>query len=200
MFTDEQFTRSLGNALRAATDDLTYDRPAPVPPRISLATTPRLLVGAAGVGAVIVAATVVPGHVATPGHRTGPTATAVAPKTGTVVTRTFTLAGYTMSYHQAAGAQQLYGEFVAAVPSGAEPVAAPISVLDGATVAEYVGVDPTTGYEAAYVVFTNRRVLEITSPDATHDELVALLMSAAPTPVPAGDTGNTAVRDLPPAG
>jgi hypothetical protein len=197
MFTDEQFTRSLGDAFHAATADLSYDRPAPAPPRVSLATAPRLLAGAAGVGAVIVAATAVPNHVATQGQRTGPTATAVSPNAGKVVTRTFTLAGYTMTYHQAAGAQQLYSEFVAAVPSGAGPVDAPIAVLDGATVAEYVGVDPTTGYNAAYVVFTNGRVLEITSSDATHDELVALLMSAQPVPVPvAGAAGNKVVRDL----
>ncbi len=182
MFTDEQFTRSLGDAFRAATADLSYDRPAPAPPRVSLATAPRLLVGAAGVGAVIVAASAVSTHVATQGHRTGPTATAVRPKAGRVVTRTFTLAGYTMKYHQAADAQQLYGEFVAAVPSDAEPVDVPVAALDGATVAEYVGVDPTTGYNAAYVVSPEHgRVLEITSSDATHDELVALLMSAQPT-------------------
>src|SRR5580658_8939550 len=197
MFTDEQFTRSLGDAFRAAAADLSYDRPAPVPSRVSLATAPRLLAGAAGVGALIVAAIAVPTHVATQGHRTGPTATAVSPKAGKVVAMKFTLAGYTMTYHQAAGAQQLYGEFVAAVPSDAEPVAVPVAVLDGATVAEYVGIDPTTGYNAAYVVFTNGRILEITSSDATHDELVALLMSAQPTPVPvAGAAGNKVVRDL----
>jgi hypothetical protein len=197
MFTDEQFTRSLGDALRAATEDLSYDRPAPAPPRVSLATAPRLVASAAGVGAVIVAAVALPTHVATPGHRTGQTATAVSPKAGKVVTRTFTLAGYTMTYHEAASAQPLYGEFVAAVPSDAEPVDVPIAVLDGATVAEYVGVDPTTGYNAAYVVFTNGNILEITSSDATHDELVALLMSAQPTPIPvAGETGNKAIRDL----
>ena len=118
----------------------------------------------------------------TQGHRTGPTATAVSPKAGKVVTWTFTLAGYTMTYHQAAGAQQLYGEFVAAVPSDAEPVDAPVAVLDGVPVTEYVGVDPTTGYNAAYVAPVSGRILEITSSDATHDELVALLMSAQPTP------------------
>jgi hypothetical protein len=199
MFTDEQFTRSLGEAFRTATADLSYDRPAPAPPRVSLATTPRLLAGAAGVAAVIVAATTLPTHVATQGDRTGSAATAVRPKAGKAVTMTFTLAGYTMTYHQAAGAEQLYGRFVAAVPSGAEPVAAPVAALDGATVAEYVGVDPTTGYNAAYVVFDNGRILEITSSDATQDELVALLMSAQPTPgsIPvAGETGNSVVRHL----
>ena len=197
MFTDEQITRSLGDAFRAATADLTYDRPAPAPPRVSLATAPRLLVGAAGVGAVIVAATAVSTHVATQGHRTGPTATTVSPKTGKGVTRTFMLAGYTMTYHQAAGAQQLHGEFVAAVPSDAEPVDAPVAVLDGVPITEYVGVDPTTGYNAAYLAPVHGRVLEITSSDATHDELVALLMSARPTQIPVtGQTGNTAIRDL----
>jgi hypothetical protein len=197
MFTDEQFTRSLGDAFRVATADLSYDRPAPAPPRVSPATAPRLLAGAAAVGAVVVAAAVVPTHVAPQGHRTSPTATAVSPKAGKVVTRTFTLAGYTVTYHQAAGAQQLYGEFVAAVPSDAGAVDAPIEALDGATVAEYVGVDPTTGYNAAYVVFDNGHILEITSSDATHDELVAVLMSAQLTSIPvAGDAGNKTIRDL----
>ncbi|MGA2211237.1 MAG: hypothetical protein ABSH30_16570 [Acidimicrobiales bacterium] len=197
MFTDEQFTRSLGDAFRAATADLSYDRPAPAPPLVSLATAPRLLVAAAGVGAVIVAATAIPTHVATQGHRTGPTATAASSKAGKFITRRFTLDGYTMTYHQAAGAQQLYGEFVAAVPSDAEPVDAPIAALNGATVTEWVGVDPTTSDNAAYVVFTNGRILEITSSDATQAELVALLMSAQPASIPvAGGTGNQAIRDL----
>ena len=136
-------------------------------------------------------------HVATQGHRTGPTTTAVSPKPGKVVTRTFRLTGYIMTYHQASGTQQLHGEFVAAVPSEAQPVDTPIAALDGVPVGEYVGVDPTTGYNAAYVAFDNGRILEITSSDATHDELVALLMSAQPTPIPVtGETGNTAIRDL----
>lgn len=197
MFTDEQFTRSLGDAFRDATAELSYDRPAPVPPRVSLATAPRLLAGAAAAGAVVVAATAVPTHVASRGHHAGTPGIAFSPRAGKVVTRTFTLAGFTMTYRQAADAQQLQGQFVAAVPSGAEPVEPPVAALDGATVAEYVGVDPTSGYNAAYVVFTNRDTLEITSSDATHDELVAVLMSAHLGSIPvAGDTGNTVVRDL----
>jgi hypothetical protein len=203
MFTDEQqFTCSLSNAFRSATMDLTYDRALPTPPRVSLATAPLLIATAACVGAVAVAATAGPAHIATQGHRTGPTATAVpaviSPKTGKVVTLKFTLAGYTMTYRQAADAQELYGQFVSEVPANAQPVDGPGAVHDGVPVTYYVGVDLTTGYNAAYVAPVSDRILEITSSDATRDELVALLMSANPTPIPvAGESGNQTVRHKP---
>ena len=130
------------------------------------------------------------------------TATAVpgviSPKTGKVVTLKFTLAGYTMTYRQAADAQELYGQFVSEVPANAQPVDGPGAVHDGVPVTYYVGVDPTTGYNAAYVAPVSDRILEITSSDATRDELVALLMSAHPTPIPvAGESGNQTVRHKP---
>ncbi len=202
MFTDEQqFTCSLNNAFRSATMDLTYDRPLPTPPRVSLATAPLLVATAAFVGAVV-AATAGPAHIATQEHRTGPTATAVpamiSPRAGKDVTLKFTLAGYTMTYRQAADAQELYGQFVGAVPANAQPVDGPGAVHDGVPVTYYVGVDPTTGYNAAYVAPVSSRILEITSSDTTRDELVALLMSAQPTSIPvAGEADNLTVRHKP---
>lgn len=179
MYTDEQLTNSLSAAFHADADNLTYRGPVPAPSSLPRVAAPVALTAAVGVG-VAVAATLGTHHddqrhsAALRGaqhHRVTTPAT-------TVVEKHVRLAGYTFTYHQAAGDAPLYAEFVDRIPTGATPVQTPASTT------AYVGIDPQTGDHAAFVLTEYSNVLEITSADATESELVAMLQSHEPRAIP----------------
>jgi hypothetical protein len=180
MHTDEQFTHALSAAFRSTTDGLTYHGPVPTPSKTPLLAAPVALAGAVGVGLAIASAGA-GGHTGTqPATASGQTTSdqpTQAPPTQ-LVSRTVELAGLSFTYQQAAGDAPLYAQFIDSVPADAKPLQ-----TNGTTKA-YVGVDPKTGYQSAFVVTPSGKVLAITSPDATQAELTTLVQSSRPQAVP----------------
>jgi hypothetical protein len=191
MHTDDQLAHDLGEAFRAATRDLTYAGPVPTPRRSPLVAAPIVVAGTAGVALVLApalhshhSAGVKPAHQiqargpavasssATPaGHRAGRPTTKV-------VTEKLTLAGYTLVYSQPAGDDPLVARVIDQVPADATPIASAGPAKD------YLGVDPDTGDNAAFVDVPGGMEFSISGADATKDELIALMQSDQPRAVP----------------
>ena len=181
MLTDDDLTRELGGAFRAATDDLRYAGRVPTPRTgpglaVPLATTAA---AAAVLGAVWIAAPA--GTPASPSA--GPSAQqGPGPKT---VTSKIEVAGYTFTYRHAAGdelADDLYGVMnPGPVPADARSIEAP----DG--VQAWVGTDPGSGDTALWVQAPTRNagnLFALMSPTWSAVELTDLFHNGDPRPVP----------------
>jgi hypothetical protein len=181
---DDQLTHDLGDAFRAATADLTYAGRVPTPRRTPLIVVPAVVAGTAAV-ALAVASVTSGGH-SGQAHAKAPSAASptsirpvtTAPTRTRLVTKKLKLAGYTLVYSQPSGNDPLYGRIVSAVPASAT------QVPTGGPAKDWVGVDPATGYNTAFVDLGNGRILAITSADATRDELVTMLQAAQPRTIP----------------
>jgi hypothetical protein len=189
--TDDDLTRELGEAFRTATTDLTYRGRTRPPRRVPVA----LPVAAVAATMAVVAVGAV--H-ATDNHHPVGARTAIAPanrrptgvhpsvaRTHRLVTKTLTLAGFTITFQHAAGAPDpVFAELdVASLPAGASPVA-----LSGTEAKAWVGTDPQTGDNAVYVKVPTRnggRLFAVLSATWSQDQLVDLLKAPNPTPVPA---------------
>lgn len=183
MQTDEQFTDQLSQAFRSSTNDLTYSGRVPTPSRPMLAVAPAAVVGVAGISlAVAVTASHADGgqqHAAFgPGDH--PHGTQVSPhhagSAQQLVLRNLRLAGYTLRDEGAATGY--YARVVDKVPDGAKP-----ADDDAPGVKAYIGVDPTTGLQTAYVV-GDEHTIAITSPNASVDQLKSMLTGGDPKAVP----------------
>jgi hypothetical protein len=173
MLTDDELTRELGHAFHSVTADLTYSGRVPAPRRSGMIAIPAAAAGVAVVALVGFAATSGGDHPQA-GHQ--PTALGESKASGTdshrhLTSHTLKLAGYSFSYQEPSGDTPLYGLNVNSVPSDATPVQG-----DDPSTQDYVGVDPSTGYNAGWVEFGDGTILEITSPDATQDQVQQMVV------------------------
>ena len=188
MHTDEQFADTLSQSMRASTANLHYAGPVPTPSQPLRVAAP-IAAAAAAVGlSLAVAASVGSsgGSPATsntsPRHTTaaaaGPTHQLTPMPAAQLISKTLRVAGMTLRYTQLSDATALYAQQADSVPSGAQ------QVNNDWSVKTYLGVQPGTGYQAAFVVTANGQILAITSPDATRSELLAAVqapVSAVPS-------------------
>ena len=186
MLTDDDLSRQLSGAFRAAAHDLTYAGRVPAP-RSPITTIGVPLASSAAVVAAlaVVWASSPDTEVGTPPGADGPTTAATRPSAPKVVTEKVEVAGFTFSYRHAAGdsrADDLYGDMHVTVPDDATPIEAPEGVK------AWVGVDPDSGDHAIYVDAPTRnggQVFALLSPTWTEDQLVDLFRNGRPRPVPA---------------
>jgi hypothetical protein len=184
MQTDEQFTQILSTALHDSTADLRYAGKVPAPTHLSLVVAPTALAGVAGIALAVAATTHGSHHRAVAGNIIyPPTPQPVATQTHPgrtneqLAIRKLRLAGYTLR-DVSGGTSGYYARVVDKVPSSATP-----ADDDAAGVKAYVGVDPTTGLETAYVVSTSR-IIAITSPNSSTVRLKVMLTGGSPQAVP----------------
>jgi hypothetical protein len=183
MQTDEQFASALSQSMHASTADLTYNGKVPARSHISLVVAPAAVAGLAGV-ALAVVATTHGGHprpVAVGSSTPSPTAVPAQrqhPLTAKQLEiHKLKLAGYSLR-EGAGGTSGYYARVVDGIPSSAQP-----ADDDATGVKAFVGVDPTTGLETAYVK-SSTQIIAITSPDSTTVRLRVMLNGGAPQSVP----------------
>lgn len=174
MLTDDDLTRELGAAFRAATEDLTYAGRTR-PPRTLAVVLPSVAT-AATLAAVAVGVSVSDGHhpAAKPGVAS-PIATSTAGTTTRLVTKTLKLEGFTVKYQSVPGDQPpVYAVLgIDSVPANAHEIQ-----LTGTDVRGWVGTYPPTGENAVYVKAPTRNdgsLFALVSPSWTQDQLVGLL-------------------------
>jgi hypothetical protein len=176
MLTDDQLSRDLGDAFRAASEGVTYTGRRQ-PPR---STAPvALSIGAAAVvvaGAIgVVIAT---DEQAAPPAGAAPAAVPEPPRA--MVGDSISLAGVTLRYEREVGSPDPLRERldVDAPPDDATPVPLP-----GTEAQAWVGVDPESGDNALYLQAPTRnggRLFALLSPTWTQDQLVELLRNGTP--------------------
>lgn len=189
MLTDDDLTRELGDAFRAATDDLRYAGRTR-PPRPITAVLPAAVaastLGAVAIGGVYVADRAAPAGapkaVAPIITSARPTAPAVAKPTR--VTRTLKLAGFSVTFRSAAGAPDpVFAEPVhGGLPAGVTAVP-----LSGTAAQAWTGTDPSTGDNALYVkvpTASGSRLFVLLSATWSEQQLIELFRSPQPTAVP----------------
>jgi hypothetical protein len=191
MLTDDDLTRELGAAFRAATTDLTYTgrtRPPRRPAPAVTAAVTTVAIAAVTAGAVSVASHP---HPADGPGAAGPTA--AAPTAGTAaarpsaapptpVTETMTLAGFTISYQHTAGAPD---PVIAELAVGGLPAGVREVHLTGTRARAWVGRDPRSGDNALYLRAPTRnggRLFVLLSATWSQKRLIGLV--AHPRAVP----------------
>jgi hypothetical protein len=187
MLTDDDLTRQLRGAYRAATEDVGYAGAVPAPRRTAPAAVPvaaTAVASAALAGAWVLA----PDDPVAPPSATGaPSPSAPTHHAARMVTDTIRVAGFTFRYRHAAS--QPAGTLYAVHDPGRVPDdATPISAPDG--VRAWVGKDAPSGDAALWVKAPTRNggaLFALMSPTWTTDELADLFHHGDPRPVPVVD-------------
>jgi hypothetical protein len=195
MLTDDDLTRELGAAFRSATEDLTYEGRTR-PPRLMSTALPALGVAAVLAGGAVVGVNAADHHqpVARPSAVTptalgpsgiGPTTLrSSAGKKPRFVTRTMTLAGFTLRVKTLAGAPD---PVIAKVDFGGLPAGVQPVTLTGSTAQAWTGTDPTNGDNALYMkvaIEGGTRLFALESATWTDQQLIDLVESPQPSAVP----------------
>ncbi|HYF73507.1 MAG TPA: hypothetical protein VD864_11845 [Nocardioides sp.] len=180
MLTDDDLTRQLGTAFRAATDDLTYRGRVPTPrrPAYVLAVPAAATVAAA---AVLVTSTGAPsgdptGPRATPTHRTPGSG---GPSAGAVVTDEIEVAGFTLEYQRTVGEP----DPIRLVTDTEVPGDARSLEVDGPAKA-WIGTDPASGDAALWLespIRNGGRLFALESSVWTQDQLLDLFHHGSPS-------------------
>jgi hypothetical protein len=203
MLTDDDLTRELAAAFRAATTDLTYTGRTR-PPRRAAAVLPATA-GTVAVAAVVAGAIITGGHPhpASGPVAVGPTATGPAAASSTAgpaaghasaasptpVTETLTLAGFTITYQRIAGQPD---PVVAELVVGGLPAGVREVHLTGTKSRAWVGQDPRSGDNALYLRASTRnggRLFALLSATWSEKQLIGLV--AHPRAVPLVSPGRS---------
>jgi hypothetical protein len=194
MLTDDDLTRELGAAFRSETEHMTYQGRTR-PPRRMTAALPAVGVAAVLAGGAVAGVDASDHHRATTSSALGPTAvrpttssaTNVRPAAGKkprLVTRTMTLAGFTLSFQSAAGGPD---PVIAKVDFGGLPAGVQPVTLTGTGVQAWTGTDPTNGDNALYMkvaINGGTRLFALESATWTDQQLIDLVESSEPSAVP----------------
>jgi hypothetical protein len=202
MLTDDDLTRELGDAFRAATAEMTYTG----------RTRPRrrMVVALPAVAGVVVLAAVTAGaldgssathqHARTAAAGAGfihpapvrPATTSGSPASNPVlVTKTMKLDGFTISFQRAAGdPDPVFAETgLKGLPTGVRRVPATRPGFR-----EWIGKDPKTGDNALYVKAPNRsgrQLFALLSPTWSQQRLIKLFEAPSPVPAVSADSGRS---------
>ena len=171
MLTDDELSRELGAAFRAATEELTYTGRRRPPRRTALVAVP--VASAAVAIAAAIVATPRTDEQGTPAAQAPPSVEG-APSQA-VVSDSINLAGFTLHYERPVGSPDpLRPQYdVDGPPDNATPVP-----LTGTEAKAWVGVDPESGDNAIYLQAPTRnggKLFALMSPTWTQDQLVDLL-------------------------
>ncbi|MFB9315687.1 hypothetical protein [Nocardioides plantarum] len=184
---DDRLTADLHEAFRAATADLTYDRPAPRLRRTPAYAVPAAAAGlvAAGVATAVLLPSLAsspPRDVAAPEVTTGPPTTGVAAAVQEFVVDRVSFAGTTYVARRDNGQQgRLVARDVGTLPAGAEPVKTSVDAK------AWFGEEPSTGDPALFVKAPTRydgSIFSLSGAGWTQEQLVAVLEGGEPEVVP----------------